>query len=192
MKETIHAFYVPGLGDPRYKSQGSLLKAWSFYGVNIHYYPMYWSDSRPFQEKFEDFLESIDTQTKLTGRVSLIGTSAGASAVINAYAARKEVIDHVVCISGKLNNPQTIANSFEQYPSFEGSLGMLAASFSLLDEDDRSRILSLHPLHDGIVPIEDTRIEGAHEGVIPVVGHMASIAYALTLGSHRITRFLKS
>jgi predicted esterase len=192
MKESVSAFYIPGLGDPRYKSQGQLLKLWSIYGIDVQYYPMYWADSRSFSTKFEAFLKVLDDQSSRTGNISLIGTSAGASAVINAYAARKHIVDRVVCISGKLNNPQTAANRFDKNPSFADSLGMVATSLSTLDETDRKRILSIHPLYDGVVPISDTHIEGAHEGIEPVVGHLASIAYALTVGSHRIANFLKS
>jgi pimeloyl-ACP methyl ester carboxylesterase len=192
MPKVTHAFYIPGLGNPRNKGQGLLLKVWRIYGVRIHYYPMYWSDKRSFSEKFEALLEAIDATAKKTGSVSLIGTSAGASAVINAYAARRQIIHRVVCISGKLNNPQTAENRFKENPSFEGSLRMVATSLAALNVTDRSRILSLHPVYDDVVPINDTRIEGAHEGLEPVVGHVASIIYALTLGSYRICRFLKS
>lgn len=188
----MHAFYVPGLGDPRYKSQGQLLKVWRIYGITVHYYPMCWSDSRSFAEKFKAFLSAIDDQANKTGAVSLIGTSAGASAVINAYAQRSNIVDRVVCISGKLRDPQTIAHKFAVYPSFEDSLGMLITSLPLLKEVERKRILSLHPLYDGVVPIGDTRIEGAYEGLMPVIGHAPSIAYALTFGSRRIARFLRS
>jgi len=189
----VHAFYIPGLGDPRHKSQGLVLKAWSLYGVKIHYYPLYWSDSRQFSEKFDALLRAIDHTVQQTGgNVSLVGTSAGASAAINAFAARKQIINRVVCISGKLKNPQTAAHRFIKNPSFKGSLDMLPASLALLTEADKSRILSLHPLHDGVVPVTDTQIEGAHEGYMPIVGHVASIAYALTLGSHRIAKFLKA
>src|ERR1039458_2076475 len=108
MRETLHAFYVPGLGDPRYKSQGQLLKLWTIYGIKVHFYPMYWSDSRNFSEKFDALLKAMDPIADKEGSISLIGTSAGASAVINAYAARKERVHRIVCISGKLKNPQTI------------------------------------------------------------------------------------
>jgi pimeloyl-ACP methyl ester carboxylesterase len=192
MNEMIQAFYIPGLGDSSSQGQRHVLKLWSIYGVKVHYYPMYWSDDRSYAEKIEAFLSAIDDQSKQGSRLALIGTSAGASAVINAFAAKKDVVDRVVCISAKLNNPQTAAGRFEKNPSFKDSLDMVASSLASLSKTDRKRILSLHPIYDGVVPIRDTRIEGAHEGTEPVVGHAVSIAYALTLGSHRIANFLKS
>jgi hypothetical protein len=40
--------------------------------------------------------------------VSLVGASAGAGAAINAFAARKNIVNGVVCIAGKVNNPDAI------------------------------------------------------------------------------------
>jgi len=191
MSAQHHIFYVPGLGDPRYQEQGLLLKLWRIYGVRVHYTPMYWSDDRPFQLKLEELLEKIDRAAGSGAAVSLIGTSAGASSVINAYAKRKNVISGVVCICGKLQGdlPQ---KTIQQNPSFNESFQAVPDSLALLGKSDRQRILSLHPIKDGIVPIDETRIPGTHEKTMFSIGHVVSIAYAITVDSWRITRFLKT
>jgi hypothetical protein len=81
---------------------------------------------------------------------------------------------------------------FRKNSAFESSMNMLPASLEALAAADRARILSLHPLADQSVSPKDTFIEGAKAGTMPVIGHMAGIAYGLTLAAPRISRFLKS
>lgn len=187
-----HIFYVPGLGDHRPTGQRQVIRLWRLHGVNAHFYPMHWSDQRSFAAKLEAFLAAIDYELNQGHRVSLVGASAGASAVINAFAARKDRLHRVVCISGKLHNPESIAHTFASHPSFAESLAFLPANIERLHSTDRSRILSLHPWRDSMVPVPDTRIDGANEGTLPIIGHVLSIAYAITIGSARIAKYLKS
>lgn len=192
MKHNV--IYVPGLGDPRYPQQGWALKAWDhLYGIRTHYLPLIWGDGEVFQPKFQRLLADIDELATSTSQLSLIGVSAGASAVLNAFAERPDAIDKVVCICGKINNPQTISRAtLEHNPVFGESITLLQANLPRLDSVQRARIMSIHPLRDGVVPPKDTIIDGAHEKVIPSIGHVASIGYCLTAGSYDIVKFLKA
>lgn len=192
MSHPHHVIYLPGLGDPRRSEQNLLPKIWKPYGVTVIYHPLHWRDNRPFEIKLKNIVELIDDLTKGRNIVSLVGVSAGASAAINAYARRKDDVNAVVCICGKINNPETVSKqTFDRNPSFKESLALLPDSLKKLDETDRKKVLSLHPIHDGTVPIGDTIIEGASNKKLLSVGHAASIFYADTLGSYRITRFIK-
>ena len=151
---------------------------------------MNWSDGRSFEAKLANLLRQIDVQITAENQVSLIGVSAGASAVINAYAQRKSEIHGVVCICGKLRNPQTAANRFKTNPAFRDSLMMLPESLESLSQKDKQKILSVHPLWDGSVPVADTKIDGALERTVPVLGHITGISYAISFGSRRIAKFL--
>ncbi len=191
MKHTV--IYIPGLGDhAEGGAQAKVLRLWRIYGLGAVYVPMHWSDKNPYAGKYDNVLKEIDKQLAQGNRVSLIGVSAGASAAINAYAARQESIHKVVCVCGKLRNVQTISQTYyAKNPAFEESVKKLSASLSQLNGQKRNKILSLRPFADEIVPVGDTLIEGAHSGRLFSAGHALSIAFALTLGSGRISRFIK-
>jgi pimeloyl-ACP methyl ester carboxylesterase len=193
MDRPHYIVYLPGLGDDTFgPAQTKLLKLWKVYKLNAHYHYIGWADGEAFAPKLERILAAIDKHAK-GQTVSLVGTSAGASAALNAYAARKDVIHSVVCICGKLRNPQTIVPArFKQNPAFQDSLTLLPSSLATLTSADRKKILSIRPLKDNMVPPADTFIEGARTALVPTAGHGLSILYALTIGSRRVASFIKS
>ena len=191
MRTQHHIIYVPGLGDPRYGLQGWALNLWRVVGVRPHYFPMHWRSQEPFEPKFERLLTLTDSLLSQGHFVSFVGTSAGASAVINAYAARPEVAG-VVCICGKLRNPQTISErTYQKNSAFRGSMNMLPASLDRLSAFRRRKILSIHPYKDNVVPPADTIISGANEKSIPSSGHAFSIAFCLLFVWPVFVSFLK-
>ena len=188
-----HIVYVPGLGDPRYGTQGWILKLWRLLGVRAHYCPMRWGDKEPFAPKFEKLLGIIDELIAQNHEVSLIGISAGASAVLNAFAARKDRINGVVCVCGKINHPETVRpERYKANPAFKDSLEQLQKSLGRLGPAERSRIMSIHPIDDATVPPADTIIEGAIEKTVASKGHVTTIATQITFGAAGIVRFLAS
>lgn len=192
MRQSHRVIYLPGLGDPRSKEEGVLRRLWHLYGIEVSYHPLYWSDNRSFDVKLKEVESEIDVLVEKGDPVSLVGASAGASAALNAFASRHEKLNALVCICGKINNPQSVMEyTFSHNPSFRDSLSLIPHSLEQLDGPLRSRILSLHPLYDGVVPIADTFVEGALNKTMPSVGHAISIAYADIFASATIARFLK-
>ena len=190
--DEYHIIYVPGFGDPN-KREEAAVGQWKKFGVTVHYHPLIWSDGELFAPKFERLLKLIDELHSHNYTISLVGTSAGASAAINAFAKRPEAVSGLVCICGKIQNLQTIgAVNFEQNPAFKDSVDLLPASLQSLDNTKQTKIMSIHPLIDGRVNVADTFIEGARTKIIPTIGHVVSIAYAITLGRKSIIRFLKA
>jgi hypothetical protein len=188
-----HIIYVPGLGDPRYRLQGWSIKLWRLYGVRAHYFPLIWGDGQAFELKFHRLLDKIDELSEQGHAISLAGISAGASAALNAYAERKGKISGVVCICGKINNPQTMYPSvFRKNPAFKDSLMRLPRSLQLLNSRNRARIMSIHPLSDHIVPPPDTIIPGAKEKTVFSAGHIFTIATQITFGAPSFIHFLKA
>jgi pimeloyl-ACP methyl ester carboxylesterase len=184
--------YLPGLGDPN-AGEKFLLGFWGIFGVKVHYSPVVWGDGQPFVPKLDRIISQIDELHSQGFKVSLVGVSAGASAAINALAIRHDIISGLVCICGKLKNPQTIAEvTFQRNPAFKESLGLLPAGLNAISASKKPQLLTIHPLKDGVVPVPDTFIDGVRSKTIPTVGHAFSIFYALTLGSWSIVRFLKS
>lgn len=186
------AVYIPGLNDHKTgKIQVSVLNTWKLLGIKVFYHSMLWSDKNTFSMKFESILSEVDDLLAKGFEVSIIGTSAGASAAINTYAARKNQIHKVICICGKLNNPQTIKYAFIENPAFKESMDLLPQSFAKIDSNDRSKILSLRPLANKVVNPSDTLIENAQNQRMLAVGHGLGISYALTIEAWRIARFIK-
>lgn len=184
--------YVPGLGDSRSYGQDEAIKNWQKYGLQAHYFPLGWADKEKFEPKLKRLIAKIDELSKAGYKVSLVGVSAGASAVLNAYAKRPAV-NGVVLISGKVQNPQAIGKMiFDVNPAFKESVFMVEKSLEELGPDKISRIMSIHPLLDGRVPVADTRIPGAVEKTVPVIGHVFGILYVIVFRGRLIANFLKN
>jgi pimeloyl-ACP methyl ester carboxylesterase len=188
----LHIIYVPGLGDTKVTVQRWAFRWWRIYGVRPQLFHVNWANGEPFQPKLQSLLQLIDDITASGDRVSLVSASAGASAALNAFVARPEKIQRVACICGKIQRPEAVSPVlYQRNPAFQDSMQMLAASLAKLQPSDRARILSTHPLFDEMVPVPDTRLDGAIYQVLPSAFHLISIGYGLTLGSWRIARFLK-
>ena len=193
MSRTHHVIAVPGIGDHRHLGDATALKLLWLFGLRTHYHRMCWAYGESFEPKFTALLAQIDDLTAKGNTVSLIGYSAGATAVMNAYAARQDVITSVVLVSGKIQRPQTIGAAVRRInPAFTESALMVAASLKQLPAAKRERIMSIHPIADNVVDIKDTIIEGALERQIPVKGHLVAIGYSLTFGTPMVAAWIKS
>ncbi len=152
---------------------------------------MNWNDGS-FGPKLAALLAEIDTYAARGERVSLMGSSAGASAVLNAYAERSQAVTSVVCVSGKINRSENTCEVIRnQNPAFIESMGLLQSNLAKFTPSEKSRILSIHPLTDKTVATKDTIILGAHEQTIPVHGHAAAIGYGIIFDAPYISRFIK-
>src|SRR5947209_4364524 len=95
----LYIIYIPGLGDKKSVGQQKAISTWRIWGVKAELCKMNWSDDEPWNSKFKRLLARIDDLTAQHKQVALAGASAGASAVINAYAARKDTVVGCVLIA---------------------------------------------------------------------------------------------
>jgi hypothetical protein len=191
-KRPLAIIYVPGLGDRRVQGQRFALKTWRLQGVEPYLFQMKWASGEPFQVTFDRLLRLIDRLHQEGKAVGMVGASAGASVALLAYAARPQAVIGVGCICGKIAHPETVSpTTVARNPAFGTAMERLPATVAGLTESQRQAIISLKPLRDHVVSPQDTLIEGARSATLPVVGHLAGIAYGLTLGSGRIIRFLR-
>ena len=187
-----HIIYIPGLGDHRLQGQSLAVWLWRLYGVQSEVFRVGWRDTKSFGYRLRELLARIDTYVARGDSVSLVAASAGASAAVNAFAARRGSIQAVVLIAGKIRRPETLHPSvLRNNPAFEQSMERLPAALKLLSPKDRLRILNLHPRSDESVPVSDTKIEGVRERTLPVAGHVPGIAYAITIAAPRFIRELR-
>jgi pimeloyl-ACP methyl ester carboxylesterase len=153
---------------------------------------MPWAGQGVFEPKLARLVSRVDTYRQRGYRVSLVGASAGASAVLNAYSQRKEEVQGVAYICGKVNYPNTVsAQTYVQNPAFKTSMQQLQNNLSLLVEADKCRLSSFYSSADTTVPYADTVIEGILEQRLPSLGHMWSILYSLSIGSGKLLQTLR-
>jgi hypothetical protein len=182
--------YIPGLGDRRKFGQNQIIKLWRVFGITPYYFPINWYKKEGFDKKLGRLLESIEELKRVHGSVSLVGISAGAGAAINAFASSNSV-DSVILVCGKINNPQTIGEQrFKLNPDFRKSAFDVSRSLEKLDKPHRSRILSIHPWSDDVVPIKDTIIEGAQEKTFAGWSHISGIFLTVIFGGRTISKFI--
>jgi pimeloyl-ACP methyl ester carboxylesterase len=185
--------YIPGIGDDIKKLQSTLIKKWRLYGVQPLVHEMPWMDQEPFASKLERLVALIKELHGQDRIVSLVGASAGAGAAINAFAQRSGKVNGIVCIAGKVNNPESIGDGYRQRsPSFIESANQVQFSLDILDEGNyRSRIMSRYALIDPIIPREDSIVLGGVNITVPTFGHSVTIAEQLLLGAPNYLRWLK-
>jgi dienelactone hydrolase len=180
------------LGDTKVTNQRLAVRTWNWWGVKAELFHVKWADGEAWEVKFNRLLSRIDAIVAEGHQIALVGASAGAGAVIDAYAARKEVVCGVVCIAGKVNNPHTIGGSYRRKsPAFMTAANGTSAAIDQLSSAQRARILSRYAPLDEVVPKRDSQIEGAKNRLSPTVGHFLTIALQITFGAPSFIHFLK-
>lgn len=192
MKHVI--LYVPGLGDKKrwlIWLQRVVLQTWRRHGVRCEIIPMRWAEDVPLRPRFEKLLSRIDQLHAADNTVSLVGTSAGASAVVSAFQAKQKQVNGVVTICGKLKGdiPEAIK---ELNPCFAESLELLAVSERKLSQQNKRKIMTLRSPLDAIVPPDQAVLDGARNRVVKAFGHNPACAYVLLFQSRQIVQFLKN
>jgi hypothetical protein len=152
---------------------------------------MLWAEPVPLKPRFEKLIQRIDELHAQGKKISLVGTSAGASAVISAFVLRPEKVSGVVTICGKLQGG--IPEAVEALnPSFGESLDELAKSLKKLSPALKKRILSVYSPLDLVVPPDEAVIPGVETLETRALGHNPTCAYVLLWKSRQIVRFLKT
>lgn len=189
-----HVIYVPGIGDNIWHVQSLAVRTWRLYGVRQHFHAMPWFGQENFAPKFQHLLDEIDGYVAQGHKVSLVGASAGASAVLNAYVAQPDKTNGVVLICPKINGPETVSKkTYRENPAFKESLELLQINLPKLTAQDKAtKILSYISPADGSVSYAGSVIPGVREKRLSAIKHGYAIMYALTFGAYGLIRFLKS
>lgn len=187
---------IPGLGDDVMK-MSLTTNHWRQHGLDPVIHAIGWSDGKEFRQKLQALVKMIDQYAKNGNRVSLVGCSAGASAVLNAFIDRKKIIHRVITVCGRLKSgsqqgfrsfPVRTATS----PSFAQSIHLFEGREGVLSDQDRKKIMTVRALFgDELVPADTAIVRGAYNIVVPTPEHVFSIAMSLTLFSRPLITFLQ-
>ena len=182
----------PGLGDEKVRGQKFAVRMWRLRGVRGEVLAAHWADDEAWDDKYARLLARVDELMAEHKNVAVIGTSAGASAVINIYAARKSQLVGCVVIAGKINNAAAIGERYRRkHPAFVQSVETCEKALQDLSDSDRKRIMSRYAVFDGLIPRRDSYIAGAQNRMVPSVGHAFTIATQITIGAPLFLHFLK-
>ena len=149
----------------------------------------------PLETKLNKLANFIDQLAEGNNRVSLVGCSAGASAVLNIFLERRNKINKVVSICGRLRTGKqrgfrSLKTRSKSSPSFAQSVQMFESRENLLSEQDRSRIMTIRAFGDELVPAKTATLPGAYNVLAPTLEHSISIYMALRVLSKLIVNFL--
>jgi len=195
MRKEHHVVFVAGLSgvNPWFIK---MVNAWGKYGFVPHVYDINWQDSESFELKNQKFLNYFDNVQTNGSLVSLVGVSAGGSAVLNAHCDRKESVHRVVNICGRLKaGTNTVPNlefASRKSTSFYESVTLFESREPMLSENERKQVLTTRALFDEVVPTSTTILTGAENRRLLSVGHMPTIAAAMTVYSRPIAEFIKN
>ena len=187
------ALVVPGLRDQIVLHQ-LLTVGGKFGGIVPVIYRMGWHDGEKFEDKLGKLLAEIDLLRRRADRLSLVGTSAGAGAVLNAFLERRTVVYKAVNVCGRLIPGTSVGvRGFDERTkssrSFRESVMRFSEKERRLSAADRKRILCIYPsLGDELVPRDTCVLEGANNTSVPTGEHMFSIGIAMMFGY--VTKFL--
>lgn len=189
---------IPGLGDQKKEIQ-LLVSHWRRHGLTPIVHGLgWWDGERSFVPKLARFVRLIDECRKQGARVSLVGCSAGGSAVINAFSSRRRAIHRVVTICGRLRRGRepgfrSFAARTSSSPAFVESVLRSERVIEKLSVDDRKKIMTVRPfLGDELVPAGTAVIDGVNNITVPYVEHVLTIAASLTIFSKPILNFLRA
>ncbi|EKD85621.1 MAG: hypothetical protein ACD_37C00671G0003 [uncultured bacterium] len=188
-----HVVYVPGLDDSR-KGYELIIEKWKIYGVVPHVYRMGWKDGETsFKPKLKRFTSYIDQLPINKDLVSLVGASAGGSAVLNTYIERPQ-IHAVINLCGRLREGKNVHPSLDfasrKSPAFKESVKLFEKREPNMTATQRGKVLTITPLWDEVVPRSTVSLSGAVNKTIPSVEHMLSGLLCITIFSPLIFKFI--
>lgn len=198
MSKEHKVIVIPGLGDGRTKPLELLTSHWKRQGLEPVIHAVGWHDGEDsFEPKLHRLVEMIDGFVDQGDVISLVGTSAGGSAALNAFVERKNVVHRVINVCGRLRvGPTEGFRSFESKskssPAFAESVKLCETQEKLLLPADRQKIMTVRAMFgDELVPPETTVLQGAYNTIVPTPEHVFSIGSALTIFSRPLIIFLK-
>ena len=183
---------VPGLGD-KDKLMAFSVRNWEKkYRISPIVHIMPWKENgESFDVKLNRLLNLVDEIKNDSKLVSLIGVSAGGSAVVNAFIERTESVHRVINACGRLAEGSDVHPTLDRAgkgkPTFIESVKKVQSGIPKMSIQDRQKILTIRPrFGDETVPSETVVIPGATNVTTPTIEHVLSIAYSFQFPAQMI------
>jgi hypothetical protein len=184
---TVHILYVSGFGSRYDATRRFLLRFWRIYGISTELVAMRWDDGVDYDTKLRLLHQAINKNKDKN--IVLIGESAGASIVINAYANRSKDIYRAMSLCGKNQGAKTVAGRFySKNPAFEKSIRMADDNIQSLDMHQKEKFTSIYALYDPVIPAHESIVPGSRQVKLWTFGHLVSILLSLSLLSFILVR----
>jgi len=193
------AIIITGLGNQR--EQKKLItwavKDWEKkYDIKPVVYEFGWYDKDTLENKLAELLRFIKDINFKGNNVALIGCSAGASAALNVFHSCKEQVHSLINICGRVrtstNVLPTLNFASRNSPLFKHSVIKCEENLKTLTKQDLNKITCYRAIFDEVVPAGTTYINGATNKVLPIIEHVLSIGFCLTIYSRNIASVIKS
>lgn len=188
-----HVIFVPGLDDQK-RNYEFLVNRWAIYGIIPHVHRVNWHNNDSLEPKLKRLVKEADQYLQNSNIVSLVGWSAGGSAVLNALVMEPK-INAAVNLCGRLRAGQNVHPSLEwaarNSKSFKESVLLFESREPKMPQELREKVLNLIPMWDEIVPKSTVYLRGARNQTIPTAEHMLSGFLGMTLFSPIMIGFLR-
>lgn len=194
MSKEHHVIYIPGLNDQR-TAYDLLINSWNNYGVVPHVHRVGWHDGEDnFKPKLNRLVNEVNKLINQGNTVSLVGGSAGGSAVLNTLLEQPK-INAVVNLCGRLRAGENVHPSLEwaakNSSAFKESVLLFESKEPRMKQELRKKVLNLIPIWDEVVPKPTVPLKGARNQTLPSIEHMLSGFLGMTLFAPIIMRFIK-
>ena len=181
------AIFVPGIADDIGYVQSTLVRLWRFRKLSGQTHVMPWAGSGNYDaaaERLDKHVGRLHNQGK---SVVLVGASAGATAVLNAYCANRDKIVAVILICPKVNDSTNINDAIlKKNPAFKTSIELAEKNQPTLTAEDRQRFSIFISPRDGLVSKVDSLIPQVPTSLLVPLRHNLAILYALLFGFGRL------
>lgn len=201
MDITHNVIVVPGLGDKpdgiQIKLINMAVSRWKKHGVNPKVHIIGWEEENVnLRTKLNNLISTIDDLNKSGIPTSLVGISAGGSAVMNAFLERRESIHRVINLYGRLliGNKfgyRSLENQSKGSKLFFDSVNLFYRDKELITSEDGRKIMTIRAIWglDELVPPSTTKLNGV-KNIESYPTHLLGISLNLFFSS-KIIKFIK-
>lgn len=192
--------YLNGLGDGRQHWHEKLaMRWWDKTGTTLEHFPVNWYAEPELDRLIESIAQKVDELLRSSGRVAIIGSSAGGSLAINVFHANRNKDIVVINAHGRLakgdyspEQGMSLENKAKRSTTFYESVERAEAAVLDFTDEEKRKILVLTQLTDMVVPMETMAIPGVRTHRSITFGHSGGFLSHLIVDRDMIVQFAKN
>ena len=186
----LSIIYIPGLGDSYDGLRQYALKKWASQEREIIFVPMLWDDKTElFSHKLDRIHDAIQGSS---GKVILVGESAGAATALVAMHQFGRDVAQVITLAGKNHGAEDVQISlYRRHPAFREAMVRADKVVEGLSQTKKNAIKIFYSEHDYTVRPKYSLIDGVAHYKVFGLGHGMTISLLLTINRSKIFQQLK-